>query len=107
MTRQDYEERMKDERYRELVVTKHEDKKDYVFISYRSNSWKKVLTEIVYKLQKEYGLRIYFDKEFASGTNIWIEQFIKNMDSNHCKACLCFLTRFFISSGVPQSGGQV
>ena len=62
MEYKDYVERMQDSRYKELVVTKASDEKDYVFISYRGNSWKKVLTEIVYKLQKEYGLRIYFDK---------------------------------------------
>ena len=83
MKREEYEERMKDSKYRELTVTNCNSGKDYVFISYRGNSWKTVLTDIVYKLQKEYKLRIYFDKEFASETNIWIEQFIKNMDSSH------------------------
>ncbi len=98
MKREEYEERMKDSKYRELAITKCEDEKDYVFISYRGNSWRKVLTEIVYKLQNEYGLRIYFDKEFASETNIWIEQFIKNMDSSHCKACLCFFDEGYVTS---------
>lgn len=74
MKREEYEERMKNEKYRALSVTTCADKKEYVFISYRGNSWEKVLTDIVYKLQKEYGLRVYFDKEFASETNIWLEQ---------------------------------
>ena len=98
MKREEYEERMKDSKYRELVVTNCDSGEDYVFISYRGNSWKTVLTEIVYKLQKEYNLRIYFDKEFASETNIWIEQFIKNMDSSHCKACLCFFDEGYVTS---------
>lgn len=98
MKREEYEERMKDSKYRELVVTNCNSGEDYVFISYRGNSWRTVLTEIVYKLQKEYKLRIYFDKEFASETNIWIEQFIKNMDSSHCKACLCFIDEGYVTS---------
>ncbi|MCR4648883.1 MAG: TIR domain-containing protein [Lachnospiraceae bacterium] len=98
MKREEYEERMKDSKYRELVVTNCDSGEDYVFISYRSNSWRTVLTEIVYKLQKEYKLRIYFDKEFASETNIWIDQFIKNMDSSHCKAFLCFVDEGYVTS---------
>lgn len=98
MKREEYAERMKDSKYRELTVTNCDSGKDYVFISYRGNSWKTVLTDIVYKLQKEYKLRIYFDKEFASETNFWIEQFIKNMDSSHCKACLCFFDEGYVTS---------
>ena len=98
MKREEYNERMKDNKYRELTVTKKEDKKDYVFISYRGDSWKKVLTEIVYKLQKKYGLRVYFDKDFASETNSWIQQFEDNMDSQYCKACLCFFDEGYVTS---------
>lgn len=50
MNHEEYKKRMEDSKYKELVVTKSDDKKDYVFISYRSDSWKKILTEIVYKL---------------------------------------------------------
>lgn len=98
MKREEYEERMKDSKYKELEVTNADGDKDYVFISYRGSSWKKVLTEIVYKLQKEYGLRVYFDKEFASETNIWIKQFIYNMDAGHCKAVLCFFDEGYVTS---------
>ena len=98
MKREEYEERMKNEKYRALSVTTCADKKEYVCISYRGNSWEKVLTDIVYKLQKEYGLRVYFDKEFASETNIWLEQFRKNMDSKYCKACLCFFDEGYVTS---------
>lgn len=72
MNQEEYEERMKDPHYRDLVITKATDGKGYVFISYRSNSWRKVLCDIVYKLQKEYGLRIYFDKDFANESNVWV-----------------------------------
>lgn len=100
MNQTEYEERMQDQHYKELKVTasKHKSEGDYVFISYRGNSWKKVLSEIVYKLQKEYGLRIYFDKEFASETNIWIDQFKYNMDATRCKAFLCFIDEGYVTS---------
>lgn len=98
MNYEEYVERMKNDKYKDLVITTPEDKKEYVFISYRSDSWKKVLTEIVYKLQKEYGLRVYFDKAFASETNIWIDQFQENMDSEYCKACLCFFDEGYVTS---------
>lgn len=98
MTRADYEERMKNERYKELKVTTQKDEKPYVFISYRGNSWKKVLTEIVYTLQKKYGLRVYFDKEFANETYSWIDQFRENMDAINCKAVLCFFDEGYVTS---------
>ena len=98
MNYDEYIERMKDNKYKELVVTKSGEDKPYVFISYRSDSWKKVLTEIVYKLQKEYGLRIYFDKDFASETNVWVEQFQKNMNSPFCKAFICFFDEGYVTS---------
>ena len=98
MNYDEYIERMKDNKYKELVVTKSGEDKPYVFISYRSYSWKKVLTEIVYKLQKEYGLRIYFDKDFASETNTWVEQFQKNMNSPFCKAFICFFDEGYVTS---------
>lgn len=99
MNQEEYVERMKDNRYKELVVTKdNKENKDYVFISYRGNSWRKVLTNIVYKLQKKYKLRIYFDKEFASETNVWVDQFVNNMESSNCKAFLCFFDEGYVTS---------
>jgi len=98
MNQKEYEERMKDPKYKELEITNCDSGKEYVFISYRGDSWKKVLTDIVYRLQKQYHLRIYFDKEFASGTNVWIDQFIRNMDSKNCKAVLCFFDEGYVTS---------
>lgn len=98
MKREEYENRMKNEKYRDLSVTTCADEKEYVFISYKGDSWEKVLTEIVYKLQKKYGLRVYFDKEFSSETNSWLKQFRKNMDSKYCKACLCFFDEGYVTS---------
>ena len=39
--------------------------KSYVFISYKSDDWKTVLGDIVYKLVKEHGLNVYFDGDFS------------------------------------------
>ena len=98
MNRQEYEERMKDSKYKELEITNCDSGKEYVFISYRGSSWRNVLTNIVYRLQKQYNLRIYFDKEFASETNVWIDQFIRNMNSKNCKAVLCFFDEGYVTS---------
>lgn len=97
MNRQEYEERMKDPRYKELEITDCKSGKEYVFISYRGSSWKQML-DIVYRLQKKYGLRIYFDKKFAAETNVWIDQFRKNMDSTYCKAVLCIFDEGYVTS---------
>ncbi len=100
MNQQEYAERMKDPHYKALEITRHDNPegKDYVFISYRGNSWKKVLSGIVYRLQTEYGLRVYFDKDFANETNVWVEQFQQNMDTSHCKAFLCFFDEGYVTS---------
>ncbi len=100
MNKEEYRKRMENPKYKELIVTKAEKNidKDYVFISYRSSNWKRDLTEITYKLQKEYGLRVYFDKEFAKEDNIWVEQFEENMRSPRCKAVICFFDKGYCSS---------
>lgn len=98
MDQRENEERMMNPKYKDLTVTSCESGEEYVFISYRGSSWKKVLTKIVYRLQKQYHLRIYFDKNFASETNVWIEQFTRNMDSKNCKAFLCFFDEGYVTS---------
>ncbi len=98
MNQRENEERMMNPKYKDLTVTSCESGEEYVFISYRGSSWKKVLTKIVYRLQQQYHLRIYFDKNFASETNVWIEQFTRNMDSKNCKAFLCFFDEGYVTS---------
>jgi hypothetical protein len=97
MTEEEYIERMKDPKYKALQVTKAGSGEEYIFISYRGNSWKQ-MTDIAYKLQEKYKLKIYFDKDFASETNVWIEQFKKNMDSPDCRALLCFFDGGYVTS---------
>ena len=68
------------------------DKKPYVFISYSSKDWHKVLYEIVYELCKKKGLRVYFDTKFDVGSDSWLKQFQKNMSDENCKAVLAFVS---------------
>lgn len=79
--------------------------KDYVFISYSSLNWKKVLYDIVYETCKTYGLRVYFDTKFDVGSDSWLTQFKDNMcgeegsdEENYCKAVLVFLSPEYYES---------
>lgn len=71
---------------------------DYVFISYKSDNFEKVLDDIVYKVCKKYGLRVYFDTAFDDNSLSWIQQFSANMESIHCKAFIAFLDDEYYSS---------
>ncbi len=98
MSPEESKERMKNEHYKKLKVTDKDSGQEYVFISYCGNSWEIVLAKIVYKLQERYGLRVYFDKEFANQTDGWVDQFRDNMDSPKCKAFLCFFDEGYVTS---------
>lgn len=98
MNQNENESRMQDPKYKALKVTTNIDNKNYVFISYSSKSWRKVLTDIVYRLQKEYHLRIYFDKDFASKPEAWLKQFQDNMEHPNCKAFICFFDEGYVTS---------
>ena len=67
-------------------------KKPYVFISYSSKDWHKVLYEIVYELCMKKGLRVYFDTKFDVGSDSWLKQFQENMSDKNCKAVLAFVS---------------
>lgn len=67
-------------------------KKPYVFISYSSKDWQRVLYEIVYELCKKKGLRVYFDTKFDVGSDSWFKQFQKNMSDKNCRAVLAFVS---------------
>ena len=98
MTQEEYLRRMQNDKYKELKVTTCKDNVPYVFISYKSDSWEVVLTKIAYRLQKEYGLRVYFDKSFNDNNNIWTEQFPRNMEHSNCKAVLAFIDNKYYMS---------
>lgn len=72
--------------------------KDFVFISYKSDDYEKVLEEIVYDLCHEHGLNVYFDTAFDDESGLWIDQFYENMKSLKCKAMLAFVNDNYYSS---------
>lgn len=73
-------------------IVDRSDKKPYVFISYSSKDWHKVLYEIVYELCMKKGLRVYFDTKFDVGSDSWLKQFQNNMNDKNCKAVLAFVS---------------
>ena len=93
-------ERKNDEHVK--YITSHicdkDGKKPYVFISYKSDDWKVVLQDIVYRLVKEYGLNVYFDGSFDSHNSLWIEQFPDNMESELCQGVLAFVDDKYATS---------
>jgi hypothetical protein len=82
-----------------IKYTTTQDKKPYVFVSYKSDDWEEVMEEIIYPLQKEYGLRVYYDQAFDYESNdYWCDQMKKNMRSIYCRAVLCFISQKYIAS---------
>lgn len=75
-----------------------DDEGDYVFISYKSDDFEKVLDDIVFRTCKKYGLRVYFDTAFDESSDLWIRQFKENMCSTKCKAFIAFIDDGYYSS---------
>ena len=71
---------------------------DYVFISYKSDDYEKVLDDIVYNACLKYGLRVYFDTAFDDDSDSWITQYYDNMCDPHCKAFIAFIDDAYYSS---------
>lgn len=74
------------------------DKEDYVFISYKSDDYERVLDDILYKTCKKYGLKVYFDTAFDDDSDSWITQYYDNMCSKNCKAFIAFINDNYYSS---------
>lgn len=92
-------ERQASQRLKDLKYTIPTDEKAYLFISYKSDDWEKVLEEVVYKLQKKTGLRIYYDKAFDFESNEqWLIQMQKAIMSTHCKGVICFISEAYMTS---------
>lgn len=75
-----------------------EREKPFVFISYKSDDWETVLHDIVYRLVKDYGLRVYFDGSFDVHNDLWITQFPENMESYLCRGVLAFVDNKYVTS---------
>lgn len=75
-----------------------DDNEDYVFISYKSDDFERVLDDIVFKACKKYGLKVYFDTAFDEKADLWITQYAENICSSHCKAFIAFIDDAYCSS---------
>ena len=71
---------------------------DYVFISYKSDDYERVLEDIVYRVCVKYGMKVYFDEAFGEDINLWVDQYYRNMCSPHCKAVIAFVDNAYCSS---------
>lgn len=71
---------------------------DYVFISYKSDDFERVLDDIVYQVCRKYELRVYFDTAFDEDSDSWITQYYENMCDPKCKAFIAFLDDAYYSS---------
>ena len=75
-----------------LVVTDYNSKKDYAFISYCSKNEEEVFAKHVIPLQEEYGLRLYFDKNFKDhAAENWSDQMFDNI--TRAKICIAFVSK--------------
>lgn len=100
LSKEEKEERQKDEHVKYITerICNKDGKKPYVFISYKSDDWKVVLHDAVYRLVKEYGLNVYFDGDFDGHNPLWTTQFPENMESHLCKGVLVFLDDKYATS---------
>ncbi len=100
LSAEESQRRRDDERVK--YITKHirnaDSDEDYVFISYKSDDWERVLGDIVYKLVKVYGLNVYFDGDFNGHNPLWTEQFPENMEAKNCLGVLAFIDDLYTQS---------
>lgn len=93
-----FQKRMENENYKAIRTFTKDEGKDYLFVSYKSDDWESVLAEIVYRMNQKYNVRVYFDKEFDTHRQHWTEQFTENMNDEHCKAVLAFISENYATS---------
>lgn len=85
----------RDKRLQNLSITTYEEKKGYVFVSYKSDNWKVVFEKKIFELQ-EHGLRIYSDKDFDNTNSCWLEDMEINI--KHASAFLMFISPEYLKS---------
>lgn len=100
LTNEQKKERVNDSNVKYIVnnLCDKDKDKDYIFISYKSDDWKEVLQDVVYRLVKNEGLNVYFDGSFDIHNSLWIEQFPKNMNDPKCKGVLAFIDDKYATS---------
>lgn len=72
--------------------------KPYVFISYASRDWKLVLNEMVRGMVNHYGLRVYYDRNFADDNLSWVENMKNAMSRRLCRAVICCISENYLNS---------
>ena len=81
----------------EIEMTRAGDEKGYVFISYSSKNKDTVLNDYLIPLQRDYGLRIYYDKDFRyNASKKWTEQMVRNLSG--ARFCLLFVSADYMFS---------
>ena len=85
----------RDESLMQLKITTYKDKKGYVFVSYKSDDWKKVFEEKIFQLQ-DMGLRIYSDKNFNDTNHPWLDDMDKNI--KYSSAVVLFISCEYLKS---------
>lgn len=100
MTFEENEKRRNDEKVKYIKdkICDRSCGKEYVFISYKSDDWELVLTDIVYRLVKDHGLNVYFDGSFDFHNEVWYKQFPENMGSEKCKGVIAFFDDKYATS---------
>lgn len=100
MTFEENEKRRNDEKVKYIKdkICDRSCGKEYVFISYKSDDWEVVLTDIVYRLVKDHGLNVYFDGSFDFHNEVWYKQFPENMGSEKCKGVIAFFDDKYATS---------
>lgn len=72
--------------------------KDYVFISYKSDDWEVVLNKVVRYMVENYGLKVYFDKNFDSDNDSWVKNMKDAIATRKCRAVLAFVSKKYMVS---------
>lgn len=75
-----------------------EGKEDYVFISYKSDDWERVLGKIVRHMVETYGLKVYFDKNFDRDNDSWVSNMTSAIRTGKCRAVLAFVSKRYMVS---------
>lgn len=69
--------------------------KGYIFISYKSDNWKRVFLDKVFQL-REQGVRVYSDKNFDDENRPWLTSMEKNM--KFTTAVMLFISKEYVTS---------
>ncbi len=81
----------------EIKITQANDNEGYVFVSYSSKNRDTVLNNYLIPLQRDYGLRIYYDEAFEDdATRTWTDQMQENLQK--AQVCLMFASSDYVCS---------